>query len=134
MFIVFQSFPYFTSCMTFESFFRSINWWYSLTRLSRNNKSDKYIQYFVMYIFKISQLKIAQICMNDPNLIKIWSFWGVFCIFLACGYTGLFQEFFKEWEQAAIIFAKSYIWLNIWAKGGKKLPKICRWHILRGVP
>ena len=31
--LFFKSFPYFTPCMTFESWLRSINWYYSLTRL-----------------------------------------------------------------------------------------------------
>ena len=43
--------------------------------------------------------------------------------------TGLFHRLFKdkELEWVAIISVKqSSIWLNIWAKGGKKWPKICR--------
>ena len=43
--------------------------------------------------------------------------------------TGLFHRLFKdkELEWVAIISVKqSSIWLNIWAKGGKKWPKICQ--------
>ena len=52
----------------------------------------------------------------------------MFFIFLAeFDYTGIFHGLFNELEWVAIISVKkSCIWLNIWAKGGKKWPKACQ--------
>ena len=48
-------------------------------------------------------------CLNNPIFLEIWSFFAIFFIFLACGYTGLFHGLFKELEWVAIIPVKKVI-------------------------
>ena len=83
---------------------------------------------FLVHIFKIFSpinlpkfASITQFFLKFGHFLQFSSFFSL--IWLHWALSWIFQRI----RMSSYNFSrKSYIWLNIWAKGGKKWPKICR--------